>query len=102
MHTVKPKYIKCMSEILETRKGERERGKHQFAMFSFGEINSDGKMELPCMGIFFPARLGKMCLFGFLLGSMEVIHFRLCRRVGIRAERTVNKVKTCEHGLRTQ
>lgn len=43
-----------------------------------------------------------MCLFGFLLGSMEVIHFRLYTREGIRAERRVSKVKTCEHGLRTQ
>ena len=43
-----------------------------------------------------------MCLFGFLLGSMEVIHLRLYRREGIRAERRVSKVKTCERGLRTQ
>lgn len=59
MHTVKPKYIKCMSEILETRKGECEREKHRFAIFSFGETNSDGKMELPCMGIFYLQGLEK-------------------------------------------
>lgn len=48
-----------MSEILETRKGEGERGKHRFAVFSFEEINSDGKMELPCTGISFTCKAWK-------------------------------------------